>query len=187
MSKTRVEKQFPLAEMVNNFTDIINSDTCSEQYKSDPKFKKKIEDLMSIFNTWSRAAGVTEYSSTDGGYNGDEFLEKYKNDIRRSWKGKSEKKNAIKKITKEEISDGHQSYLAKKMALTNKRNEFILSLENKANSDDCASSEEEDDIIINRLLRSNNSPLEIYSNDTKHITLEDPRRQISMNQQNQKK
>ena len=63
--------------------------------------------------------GVTEYSSVDRGYSGDELLEKYKYNIQKSWKGKKEKESSIKKISKSEIDDGANVYLENKLTLTN--------------------------------------------------------------------
>ncbi len=164
------ENDYQIVEIVDDFTELATSNEFSEKYKSNPKLQKKIQSLMTLFSTWSKAAGVTEYSAVDGGYKGDEFLEKYKDNVRMSWKDKSEKKNAVKEITNEEISSGHQGYLARRLALTHKREQqrikggqssrklikdettgqrVYIKLEQEIEYD---SSDEDDDLITNRIL-----------------------------------
>ena len=59
-----------------------------------------VKKLMYILEQVFKSAGITEYSAVDRGYSGDELLEKWKDNVQKSWKGKKEKESSIKKISK---------------------------------------------------------------------------------------
>ena len=110
-----------LNEIVQNFTEIAERKDFVDMCKNNKLLKKDTKKLMFILEQLFKNIGVTEYSSVDRGYSGDELLEKYKYNIEKSWKGKKEKESSIKKISKSEIDDGANVYLENKSILTKKR------------------------------------------------------------------
>ena len=110
-----------LNEIVQNFTEIAERKDFTEMCKNNKLLKKDTKKLMFILEQLFKNIGVTEYSSVDRGYSGDELLEKYKYNIQKSWKGKKEKESSIKKISKSEINDGANVYLEKRLTLTKER------------------------------------------------------------------
>jgi len=120
MNNKSIEKN-ELMEIVNDFSEIAVSNKFQNSYKDSKIFRKQVNNLMTLFNQFSKNLGVTEYSTIDQGYSGDQFLEKYKDDISNSWRGKKEKKNSIKKITQEEIIDSVDTYLERRNKLSRQR------------------------------------------------------------------
>ena len=80
-----------LNEIVQNFTEIAERKDFVEMCKNNKLLKKDTKKLMFILEQLFKNIGVTEYSSVDRGYSGDELLEKYKHNVQKSWKGKKEK------------------------------------------------------------------------------------------------
>ena len=110
-----------LNEIVQNFTEIAERKDFVDMCKNNKLLKKDTKKLMFILEQLFKNIGVTEYSSVDRGYSGDELLEKYKYNVQKSWKGKKEKESSIKKISKSEIDDGANVYLENKLTLTKQR------------------------------------------------------------------
>ena len=175
------EKDNELIEIVNDFTDIVSSNKFKNNYENNDEFRNQIFNLTTMFNQFSKDLGITEYTVSDSGYSGDQVLEKYKQSIKNSWKGKREKKNNIKKITHEEILDATGSYLDRRNALLKKRE--IKRIEDgkeprklegdvvsvykydKNQEEEYSSSDDDEDDIINEILgissKKNNNYLKI--------------------------
>ena len=110
-----------LNEIVQNFTEIAKRKDFADKCKANKTLKSDTKKLMYILEQVFKSAGITEYSAIDRGYSGDELLEKYKDNVQKSWKGKKEKESTIKKISKSEIDDGTNNYLEKRLIFTKKR------------------------------------------------------------------
>ena len=110
-----------LIEIVNEFADIAKSDKFEDTFKHDENFRKQIMNITTIFGQFSKNLGVTEYTTADSGYTGDQVLEKYKQSVGSSWKGRKEKSNKIKKITHDEIMNATDLYLQRRNNLLKKR------------------------------------------------------------------
>ena len=110
-----------LNEIVQNFTEIAKRKDFIDKCKNNNSLKSDTKKLMFILEQVFKSAGITEYSAVDRGYSGDELLEKYKDNIQKSWKGKKEKENVIKKISKSEIDNGTNNYLEQRLIFTKKR------------------------------------------------------------------
>ena len=174
VKKNKEDDHCQLTKIVDNFEEIIKSDNFTHQAKNDPKLQEKMQSLTAMLREWSKACGITEYTPIDSGYTGDEVLEKYRNDVGKSWGNKSEKKNAVPKITKEEIDSSHSSYMARKRALEDKRErdriaigceprqlitdeitgqKIYVNTKERKRIVESGSSEEDDDDIIDNILK----------------------------------
>lgn len=175
MKKSKEDEHSQLTKIVDNFEEIVRSDDFTQQAKNNPELQEKMQSLTAMLKEWSKACGITEYTPIDSGYTGDEVLEKYRNNVGRSWGNKTERKNAVPKITTEEITASHSSYMARKRALEDKREKdriaigyeprklvtdeitgqkiYMSTKENKSRELEYASSENEDDDIIDNILK----------------------------------
>lgn len=121
MTEVENTEKNELMGVVHEFADIATTKEFEDNYKHDEKFRKQIMNLTGIFNQFSKNLGVTEYTTSDRGYTGDQVLEKHKQGIAKSWKGKKAKRNAVKQITHDEIMNATNSYLERRNNLLKKR------------------------------------------------------------------
>lgn len=110
-----------LVEIITDFTEIASKRNFKKACKVYPELTERIKGLMYIFDQVLKSTGTTEYTTIDRGYTGDQITEKYKNSVVSSWKNKTEKKNAVRKITHDEIMDGTNTYLQRRMDFQNRR------------------------------------------------------------------
>jgi len=109
--------------IIEDFQELTVNDDFREKMKKD----KKLNNMMlTLARQILQAAGTTEYSTTDGGYTGDQVFEKYKSSSAALWKGKVAKKNHTKQITTEEISDKADSYLKRRMRFEKAREQMMI-------------------------------------------------------------
>jgi len=121
MNQTEQMGKNQLMGIVTDFADIALTNDFKNNYKDNEKFRETVNGIMGLFNQFSKDLGITEFTRLDGGYTGDQVIERYNQSITSSWKGKKEKKNAIKKITSDEIASGTTKYMEGRNNLLKKR------------------------------------------------------------------
>ncbi len=101
--------------------------TLNENFRDKMKHNSKINtEMLNLANEIFRAVGVTEYTAVDGGYTGDEILEKHKFSKARAWNCKKAKPGHTKEITSDEIMSSADRYLARRLNFEKKREKKLI-------------------------------------------------------------
>lgn len=128
------------------------------QYKK--KMRDKMDKAFQLFTRLTSGLGQTEYD-TDGGYSGDQVLEKYRHAVSESWQGREEEKDSVKAITAGEIERGHEDMEDRRAKLQSRRSLAIAAAEQikqlvieqaKRDGDDITADHDPDD-VVDRALR----------------------------------
>ncbi len=95
---------------------------CDKQSKGQQreKMREKMKTAFELFQRLTSGLGRTEYDN-DGGYTGEEVLDKYSRAVADSWNGRAEHKDAVKAITTKEIEAGVDAMEQRRAELQSRR------------------------------------------------------------------
>lgn len=188
MNDSSNDESSEVVKVVDEFTNMVKRDKFKEQCLQDRNLMKNAKGLMNILEQIFRSVGVTEYTNIDGGYTGDQILERYKRKQTQSWNNKTDKSRYLKSITKDEVEDRSKDFLQRRAEFERKREMRRIesgktprTLEMDPDSgypvyigdadDEDGSSEDDSDAIVDEILNSS-----IEGRQNKLRILQDKRR-----------
>ena len=80
--------------IIDDFQELTLNENFRDKLKNNSSINNK---MINLAKKILKAAGTTEYTTIDGGYTGDELLEKHKIDRAGKWNGKKGKTQSYKR------------------------------------------------------------------------------------------